>query len=343
MNDALADAARPVFPEATPWDAAQAALADLGLSDGLPLCPPTERRLAAMLDGVAEPAAAHGLLPPLFGELTPRAAAYDCVLAGCAPAHLPVVLAAAKACLAPDFNLLGLLTTTGSPAIATVVHGPIARALDMNAGTNCLGPGNPANAAIGRAVSLVMRNVGGAREQVGDMATMGQPGKYGFCFAEDDGDRYPSLSRRRDLAGDAATVLGVSGTVEVLPFDDRDTPEAILSPVAAAMMATAAAAGSGRMRPPGEQVFLLPPELADALLKHGWSLGDIQEFLFRTERVDVPGVASFERLGPVAAAPADISPIVTGGAGVKMTYLPLWAGGTRTQTRPIPNLAEARP
>ena len=327
----------PVFLDSVRWDEAQDTLAELGLSDGHLQTPPTERRLHEMLEGIADPEASHGLMPPMFGDLTARAVAYNCILAGCRPAELPVVLSAAKACLAADFNLLGLLTTTGSPAIATVVHGPIAGALGMNAGTNCLGPGNRANAAIGRAVALVLRNIAGARETEGDMATLGQPGKFGFCFAESDTALLPALPARRGLAADASavTVLGVSGTLEVLPLDGGGTPEAILQPIAAAMIAAGAVAAAGRQREPGEHIFVLPPELAEGLRRHGWDLARIQEFLFAAERVALPHSGELVRDGAIAAAPGDIHPIVTGGPGHKMAYLPLWMGGTRTQTLPL--------
>lgn len=332
------DPAWPVFAEACAWEDVQAELTALELSDGLPLVPPTERRLAAMLEGVAEPDRAFGLVPPLFGALTPKAVAYNCVMAGCVPAELPVVLTGVEAALAPDFNLLGLLTTTGTPAVALCVHGPVADRLGVNSGINCLGPGVRANAAIGRAVALVLRNVGGARAETGDMATMGQPGKYGFCFAEGAHPLVPPLPERRGVAADAVTVLGVSGTIEVLPLDDRATAEDILKPIAAAMIAAGAVAGSGRERPAGEQVFLLPPELADGVVKSEWDLGRMQAFLFEASDVNLADVASISRAGPVAAAPDAIQPIVTGGPGVKMTFLPLWAGGSVTQTRALRDL-----
>ena len=336
------DAALPLVSETADFDEVQAMLAATELSDGLPLTPPTERRLSAMLDGVAQPDRSHGLLRPLYGDLTPRTVAYQCVLAGCVPAELPVVLTAATACLDPSFNVLGLLTTTGTPAIATIVHGSIAVSLGVNAGTNCLGPGARTNAAIGRAVSLVMRNIGGAREGAGDMATMGQPGKYSFCCAEAEPDVYPGLAERQGLWADvdAVTVLGVSGTMEILPLDDRDTPEAILTPVAAAMITAGAAASAGRARPPGQQVFLLPPELASGIAKHGWSIEDMQTFLFETSSIEIPGVMLIQADQPIAASPQDILPIITGGPGVKMTYLPLWAGGSAIQTRPLKSLKD---
>ena len=330
----------PVFSETVLWEDAQSTLMVEELGDGLPLVPPTRQRLDTMLEGVADPTRSFGLLPPLFGEITVAAVAYNCVLAGCQPAELPVVLTAAEACLEPHLNILGVLTTTGTPAIATIVHGPVAQSLGMNASTNCLGPGNQANATMGRAISLVMRNIGGARALVGDMATMGQPGKYSFCFAEGESDVIPSFATRRGLAPgtNAVTVLAVSGTAEVLPTGDGDTPEVILKAMAAAMTAGGAVASAGRHREPGEQFFLFPPELVDKIHKHGWDLARIQDYLFAARDVSMPEIADFTRIRDAAQSPHDIHPIITGGAGVKMTYLPLWAGGSLSVTRAIQNL-----
>jgi hypothetical protein len=316
----------PVFPESVAWEQAQAALQEQGLSDGLPLVPPTEARLAAMLADVAKPDKSYGQMLPLFGDLTAAAVAYNCVLAGCAPGALPVVLTAAEACLEPHFNLLGVLTTTGTPAVVTIVHGAIAETLEMTADTNLLGPGNRANATLGRAIALVMRNIGGARAGIGDMATMGQPGKYGFCFPEGDDGTFPSLALRRGLDEgiDAVTVLGVSGTMEVLPTGGGDTPESILDPMAAAMAAAREVASAGRQRDLGEQFFLLPPELALQIAKKDWDIARIQDYLFQA--------------ADLARAAEDIHPIVTGGAGVKMTHLPLWAGGSLSVSRAVRKL-----
>src|SRR5690606_11261901 len=108
----------------------------------------------------------------------------NAVMAGCRPECLPVVAAAVEALAAPEFNLVGIATTTGAAATAVIVNGPVAGRIGMNAGSNALGPGNRANTTIGRAVRLVLQNVGGARPGEIDMATIGQPAKYGFCFAE---------------------------------------------------------------------------------------------------------------------------------------------------------------
>ncbi|NKB59886.1 MAG: hypothetical protein GKS00_26550 [Alphaproteobacteria bacterium] len=330
----------PLFDGSLSWEECQAALEGVELSDGLPLVPPTLDRLSAMLDGRGAPDQSFGHVMPLMGELTLKAVAYNCVLAGCRPEELPVVLTAAEACIEPQFNLLGVLSTTGTPAVAVCVHGPIVQQLGLNAGSNCLGPGNRANACIGRAVSLVMRNVGGARAGIADMATMGQPGKYTFCFAEGDHVGFPPLHVRRGLdAGESAvTVLGVSGTDEVLPAAERDGPELVLQPVAAAMNAAIDVTSATRKPERGEQVFLISPEMADTLANHGWDLTRVQTYLYEMRRpFPYEGVGDLDGR-PLARAPADIHPIVTGGPGIKMTYLPLWSGGSDTVTKPIRNL-----
>jgi hypothetical protein len=269
-------------------------------------------------------------MPPLFGDLTAEAVAWCCVIAGCRPAEYPIVLEAAVATLAPEFNLLGIQTTTGTPTAAVLVHGPAVEALGMNAGTNCLGPGNRANACIGRALRLVLTNIGGARSLLGDMATMGQPAKYGMAFAEGAHPLLPPLHVRRGFdAGDSAvTVIGLSGTAEVLPESGAAAPEAVLRPALAAMAGSRQAGSGGRHRDPGEQFLLLPPEMADVIAKGGWTLAEAQRFLWQEAGTD----------HPIARAPTDIHLILTGGAGVKMTCLAPWGGGTFCVTRRVPGL-----
>lgn len=317
----------PLFGESTSWEDAQAALEAAGLSDGLPLVVPTQARLDRMVAGQHQPEEIGNPVPPLMGELTLAAVAYNGVLAGCVPAELPVVMAAVIAALAPDFNLLGIATTTGTPTVAVCVHGPVAAALGMNSGTNCLGPGNRANACIGRAVRLVQQNLGGARPGIGDMATMGSPGKYGLCFAEGAHPLLPSLAMRRGVAAgrSAVTVFGVSGTLEVLPEGGASTPEQVLRPLVAAMRGAREAASGGKMREPQEQVLLIPNEMSDVIAKGGWDLARAQEFLFAESGTD----------WPIARAPSDILLVPTGGEGVKMTCLVPWGGGTMSVTRAL--------
>jgi hypothetical protein len=333
----LGDREAPLFTEAAAREEVEAALLAQELTDGLPVVTPTRARLEAMLGG-RDRDLCFGAMPPLFGDLTAQAVAWCCVIAGCRPAEFPpaefpVVLEAAIATLDPGFNLLGIQTTTGTPTAALVVHGPLAGLLGMNAGTNCLGPGNRANACIGRALRLVLTNVGGARPLVGDMATMGQPAKYGMAFAEGTHRLAPPLSVRRGLHPhqSAVTVIGLSGTLEVLPEAGAATPPQVLRPALAAMQGAREAGAGGRRGEPGEQFLLLPPEMADIIAGAGWTLRQAQAFL----------QAQSDPTWPIARAPDDIHILIAGGAGVKMTCLVPWGGGTLCVTRPVPGTGGA--
>jgi hypothetical protein len=329
----------PVFTERDDPGEVNDLLFAAGLGDGLPLVVPTPSRISAAL-GHTPPLPGHtltsrGHLPPMMGALTPAAVAYQCTIAGCLPGAMPVVMAALRACLDEKFNLLGLLTTTGTPAVALVVHGPIRAQLGFNSSTNCLGPGNRTNATVGRALSLSLRNIAGAREGVGDMATMGQPGKYSFCFADLDTAEMESHAAAKLQGQSGVTVFGVSGTVEVLPNGGGHTPPEILTPVAAAMVGAMTASSGGRARGLGEQLVLVPPELVHSLSNHGWAREDIQAFLFAAgaellESFDP--TQSNDRSTVIADGPGAIHVLAIGGPGVKMTVMPLWAGGTRAIT-----------
>ncbi len=327
----------PLLPEDISWEEAQAKLEALDLGDGLPLVPPTMSRYEAMLSNRGSPEESFGFLMPLMGNLTLGIAAYNCVLAGCRPKDLPVVLTAAEACTAEEFNLLGLLSTTGTSTVAVCVQGPIVDELGINAGGNVLGPGKRANACIGRAVSLIMRNVAGARPGVADMATMGQPGKYTFCFGEGTHSGFPSLPERKgfDATDNCVTVLGVSGTAEVLPTGASDTPERVLEPIAVAMNSNIDITSLSRKPERNEQVFLIPPEIADIFTNHGWDLVRVQAYLQASRCAYVYADNDETDDRPLAPTPEDIHPIITGGVGIKMTHVPIWAGGSRMVTRKL--------
>lgn len=161
------------------------ALFDRGFTDGLPVVPPTEERVLRMLAGtVRAPDEVVAVVPPDLVEVTVEKIAINAVLAGCKPEHLPWVIAAVEAICTDEFNIHGVLATTMPVGPVIVCNGPGTRAIGMNAGGNVLGQGNRANLTIGRAVQLVVRNVGGGRPGEVDRATHGNPGKIGFCFAE---------------------------------------------------------------------------------------------------------------------------------------------------------------
>ena len=156
-------------------------------SDGMPVIPPTAERVARMLRATRRaPAEIAASIAPAFGTATVERIAINAVLAGCYPEYLPVLIAAAEAVAAPEFNLQSIQTTTNPVTVWLIVNGPIARHLGVNSGINCLGPGAWANATLGRALRLILQNIGGGLPGDMDRATHGQPGKYTFCCAENE-------------------------------------------------------------------------------------------------------------------------------------------------------------
>lgn len=197
------------------------AMFDRGWSDGLPVVPPTPVRVLRMLEGTSRaPDEVVAVVPPDLVPCTVEKVAANAVLAGCRPAYLPVVLAAVEAACTPTFNAHGLLATTYFSGPVVVADGPITGEIGMNSGVNALGQGNRANLTIGRALQLVIRNVGGGRPGEVDRATLGNPGKLSFCFAEDEArSPWPSLAAARGVAaGRSAVTLfageGVRGVVD---------------------------------------------------------------------------------------------------------------------------------
>lgn len=322
------------LPDGVSVDEATETLLRQGIGDGLPVVPPTRRRWDAMLAGVADPDAVLGLVPPLFGELTASAAAYHCVLAGCRPGDLPVVLAAVRACLEPDFNLLGVATTTGTATVAVLVGGPAVRELGLNHGTNLLGPGNRANAVIGRGVALTLAGVGGVQPGVTTMATTGQPGRYTFCLAEDPDAPYPPVAVRAGIPESAVTVLSAGGTAEVIPRQDRGSPDDILDPLADALAGAALAAGDPARMAGCEQSVIIPPELAGRLAGELPRVELVQRELYARGNA-VLRARTGDPEARVSADAAALTPIVAGGTGIKMLHIPGWMGGSRSATQPV--------
>jgi hypothetical protein len=181
---------------------------DRGWTDGLPVVPPTAARVLRMLDGTRRaPGEVVAVVPPDLVPATVEKIAINAVMAGCKPEYLPVVLAAVEAACTDAFNMHGLLCTTYFSGPVVVVNGPIAARIGMNSGVNCLGQGNRANATIGRALQLVVRNIGGGVPGGIDRATFGSPGKLTFCFAEDEaGSPWEPLSVERGFGPGASTV-----------------------------------------------------------------------------------------------------------------------------------------
>ena len=183
-----------------------------------------------MLKGTnRKPSEVLGLLPPDLQPVTVEKVAVNAVMAGCAPEYMPVVIAAVEAVLLEPFNMHGVLATTMFCTPIVIVNGPVARAIGMNARGNALGQGNRANATIGRAVQLCVRNVGGGRPQGVDRSTLGTPGKYTFCFAEDEEHSFwEPLSVERGFAAGVSTVTVFAGdAVHGIVDQQSRTPESL--------------------------------------------------------------------------------------------------------------------
>jgi len=301
-------------------------LTALGVGDGHPVIPPTPVRVESML-GAWDPDEPLGTLAPLRRVVTVADVAVCAVLAGCRPSALPVLVAAVRAVQEDRFNLLGVSTTTGSAAIAVVLHGSAVSAGGAYGGANYLGPGASANASIGRAFATVVRVVGAAIPGV-DVAIAGQPAKFGLCFGELPGQPgWPDLGseRRGDL-----TVVAVSGTVEVVDAVSQDVVD-LLDTLAAALLLPVAAGPDGRTLGSGEPFVVLPPEWVGRLRDAGWDKQRVRKHLWERARVPVsrlgPGIAgrSHGTKLPVALAPEDIALLVAGGPGTKATLLPTWS------------------
>ncbi|MBI4932278.1 MAG: thioredoxin family protein [Actinobacteria bacterium] len=189
------------------------AMFDRGFTDGLPVVPPTEARVLRMLQGThRDPHEVVAVVPPDLVPVTVEKIAVNAVMAGCLPEYLPWVIAAVEAVCTDEFNIHGVLATTMPVGPVIVCNGPGTRAIGMNGGGNALGQGNRANLTIGRAVQLVVRNVGGGRPGEVDRATHGNPGKISFCFAElEDSSPFSTLAVSRGFAPSDDTVTVFAG------------------------------------------------------------------------------------------------------------------------------------
>jgi hypothetical protein len=322
-------------------------LAARDIGDGLPVVPATAERVAAMLAGTTrDPDETIGYMPPVQGLVTPHYIAVNAVLAGCSPEHLPVLLAVAEALLDPDFNLFAIQPTTNPVAPLVIVHGPIAERLGMNSGTGCFGPGNYANAVIGRAVRFMLANLGGGIPGQTDHATHGWPGKYTFCAAENTAQTpWAPFHARRGLAAtdDAVSIFGVQAQHNVIDITGQNGYEA-LSVLGRGM----AAVGTNNHTMGGEALLVLSPEQARQVADSGLDPDAAARILFEYARIDMREMpALFRELirvrrpqwcdaarVPIVDRWEDIPIIVAGGPGIHALYMASF-GTTKAVTRRI--------
>jgi hypothetical protein len=251
------------------WDDPVEACFERGWTDGLPVVPPSDERILRMLSGTSRrPDETVGLVPPNLSECTVEKVAINAVMAGCKPEYMPVVLAALEAALDPLFTMHGLLCTTYFSGPIVIVNGPITRAINMNWGINALGQGNRANATIGRALQLIIRNVGGGRPGEIDRATLGQPGKYTFCFAEDETDpAWEPLSVARGIPpGRSAVTLFQGDGIQGFVDQKSRAPEELTRSLAMGL----AAVSHPKQAQAANAILILSPEHYGIFRDAGW-------------------------------------------------------------------------
>jgi hypothetical protein len=321
-----------------------------GWSDGLPVVPPTPERVARMLSGTTrDPGDVVAVVPPDLVECSVEKVAINAVMAGCKPEYLPVVLTAVEAACTDEFNIHGLLATTYFSSPVVIVNGPIRRAIGMNAGMNVLGQGNRPNATIGRALQLVVRNVGGGRPGEVDRATLGNPGKYTFCFPEDEeGSPWEPLHVERGLAPDASAVTlfagdGVRGLVDQL----SRTPESLARSLAACLRAVP----HPKLALGFDTVLVVSPEHGRVFREAGWSKSRVRDELLTLLQLDgdevVRGAGGIAEGLPEGLAGATVPKFgddglllvhAGGGAGLFSAIIGGWIngpGGSQPVTREV--------
>lgn len=351
MSDTAPRSYEPEFVEITD-DSPESMYAMLdarGLGDGLPVVAPTRDRVEAMLAFAAgDPDEVLFTLQPRSGIVTRRVVAVNAVMAGCPPEVFPVVLTALRALARPEVNLRGVNATTHLVAPMVIVHGEIVRAAGFNAGVGAFGPGNRANATVGRAVRLVMLHVAGAKPGLGDAATHGQPAKYTFCAAENL-EATPWESYPMSLGIDAPSAVTVhcgEGPHNVHDAEAAGDPALILDKIASAMTSL------GQNNAPisqAEYFIVLGPEHAASIAERAMTRRDVSDYLFNTARLPAHvfrrhfqelawanwmKVVDDDQLLPMTGNAENIRVLVAGGPGKHSLVVPSW-GMTRSATLPV--------
>jgi hypothetical protein len=307
-----------------------------GWTDGLPIIPPTEEAVERMLAAVnREPGEVVATMPPSWGEATVEKIAINAVMAGCLPDYMSLVITAVAAMCEQQVNLKSIQPTTHPVAPLLIVNGPIVKKLNINSKSGAFGPGWRSNATIGRAIRLMLMNIGGAFPGKTDMSCQGQPSKYIFCIAENEKDspwEPLHVERGFDAATSTVSVVGVENPHNINDHDAL-TAEEVLSTVAGTMATLGNNHVRGLISGYGDAVVALGPEHAATIAKSGFSKSDVRDFLY--ERARIPRKAFYERtreknypgmdenaLIPPTAEKENLIVIVVGGPGKHSSYLP---------------------
>jgi len=248
-------------------------------SDGLPVVPPTPEKLAPILEALGGDAGyVECRIPPRWGELSRGVLAVNIAMAGCLPEYAPVVKAALLSMSESRFNLHGLQASTHVAAPLLIVNGPIRNRLKMNSGCNVFGSGNRANATIGRAIRLVMLSVGGGIPAELDKSTLGHPGKYTYCIAENEEDSPWApyhVEKGFDKEDDTVFVIPAEAPHSVTNHVASD-PEGILDSIISAMSNIA----HNNASMGGPCAVVIGPEHAKTIAAHGWTRHDVRSYLW---------------------------------------------------------------
>jgi len=333
------------------FEAANDYFQDKQWTDGLPIVPPTPERVRAMLDGFGrDPQEVVARIPPFWADATIEKIAINAVMAGCRPEFLPVVVAAVEALGDPSFNLYGVQATTHSAGPLIIVNGPAVERLGINGDANAFGQGVAANATIGRAVRLVLINVGGGRPGSTDKSTQGQPGKYTYCVAENQAlspwePLHVERGYRREES--AVTVVGAAAPQNIADLFSKDA-DGLLTMLGHSSRAP----GANNFLLGGEPLYAICPEHAAILARDGfdkarvkrrlWELAKVplrdfspeNQAILKSERAAVYEGASADTPVHIADKPEDLMLIVVGGPGGHSALITTF-GHTRAVTRPI--------
>jgi hypothetical protein len=308
-----------------------------GWTDGLPIVPPTESNVRAFLDGAGlAPGHLIGVEPVRRRRITAEKVAIAAVMAGCLPEYLPLVVAIIEAMCEPQFGLHGSTASTGGSAPFIVVNGPVRTALGMNATHNVLANGSRANAAIGRSIRLFVINVlGGVPGQL-DRSTLGHPGKFSFCVAEDEEDSaWVPLSAERGVAAgtSAVTVMAAESPHQVMN-EWTHNPKEILDTYAGAIRANMLTYSIWE----GNYALVIAKQHRQVFAAAGWSKQDIRDYVFEVAcvarrewrsvgKAAVAGRKDEARIYRALRTPDDLLVIAAGGpAGGFGAVVPPWYG-----------------
>ena len=304
-----------------------------GWGDGLPMLVPTVEAVDAFLAGAGNHHEPFSAIPPAGIVPDIRSIAANAVMAGCKPSSFGVVVAALRAVLTEEFNAVGVMATTHPCTPLVLVSGSARATAGINSGYNCFGQGSRANATIGRALHLVLVNLGGSVPGRLDRATHGSPAKYSYCFAEDE-DACPwepfAVRRGFDPGQPVATVFAAEAPHNVNDHGSTTGDEILLT-----IAGTMAVPGSNNIYLGGEHVVVLGPEHAATLAGDGWDVPRIQDRLYELARVPAAMVstgkqAEFSSKGAqhadghyrLAGGPQSIQIVVAGGSGKHSMWIP---------------------